>query len=98
MTGYRALSVCRSNVFVHAAEIGAPLAVRLLVVTSQRPARLSAGPRGLHSAKPGSSGARAAPVPPHAYQRNKAGLVLRLEPALHRARGKYLPCLDWIGQ
>ena len=24
--------------------------------------------------------------------------MLRLKPALHRARGKYLPCLDWIGQ
>src|SRR6266849_1121828 len=32
------------------------------------------------------------------YQRRKAGLVLRLEPALHCARGKHLPCLDWIGQ
>ena len=32
------------------------------------------------------------------YQRGKAGLVLRLETTLHRACGKYLPCLDWIGQ
>jgi hypothetical protein len=32
------------------------------------------------------------------YQRSKAGLVLRLEPALHRARGEYLPCLDRLGQ
>src|ERR1700756_6076359 len=32
------------------------------------------------------------------YQRGKAGLVLRLKPALYRARGEYLPCLDWISQ
>jgi len=32
------------------------------------------------------------------YQWSKAGLVLRLEPALHRARGEYLPCLDRLGQ
>ena len=31
-------------------------------------------------------------------QRGEAGLVLRLETALHRACGKHLPCLDWIGQ
>ena len=32
------------------------------------------------------------------YQGSKADLVLRLEPALHRAGRKYLPCLNWLGQ